>query len=219
MKAFKVIYQHGHFIDKDSNKRIVPVQGAEYIITAKENAFTEEDAKLKMEVPLTPQEKALWAENEFGKNNYGKIMNAGDQFFFRIGNSRTLQGDESRQYIFICAVLEDLYLYLIKGKKGEDAEDWRLADCKCALEKCLLGGLTLTEKIPAESLNKLFSHTVMFYFSMQRSGSANAFNTFFKYKQGMDITFDGATNQRYNGLGKERERFVAAKRKATILFH
>jgi hypothetical protein len=193
------------------------VQDAEYIITAKENAFTEEDAKLKMAIPLTPKEKAMWAENEFGKNNYGKIMNAGEQLFFRIGNSRTVQGDESRQYIFICTVLEDSYLYLLKGKKGEDAEDWRLADCKCALVKCLLGGLTLTEKIPAESLNELFSHTVMFYFSMQRSGSANAFNTFFRYKQGMDITFDGATNQRYEGLGKERVRFVAGRKKSNLI--
>jgi len=35
---------------------------------------------------------------------------------------------------------------------------------------------------------------------MQRSGSASAFNTIYIYKPGMQITFDGATNQFYYGL-------------------
>lgn len=212
MKAFKVIYQHGHFIDKESNLRIIPVQGAEYIITASPNAFTTEDAKLKMAEPLNHEEKSVWALKQFGKDHYSKILNAGEQLFFRIGNSRTVHGDESRQYIFVCTLLEDLYLYLLKGRKGDDGEDWRLADCKCILEKCLLGGLTITEKIPAESMNKLFSQTVMFYFSMQRSAAANVFNTFFKYDPNVTITFDGAINKLYDSLGNEREKF-AAKRK------
>ena len=76
----------------------------------------------------------------------------------------------------------------------------------------MLTYLTLTEKIPAESLNKLFSQTVIFYFSMQRSAAANVFNTFFKYDPKATITFDGAINKLYDSLGKEREKF-AAKRK------
>jgi hypothetical protein len=208
MKAFKVIYQHGHFIDKESKLRIIPVQGEEYIITASPNAFTTEDTKLKMAEPLNNTEKSIWALQQFGKDNYGKILNSGEQLFFRVGNSRRVQGDESREYIFICTLLEDLYLHLLKGKKGDSAEDWRLADCKCILEKCLLGGLTLTEKIPAESLNKLFSKTVMFYFSMQRSASANVFNTFFRYDPKISITFDGIINKLYYSLGNERENFI-----------
>lgn len=206
MKAFKVIYQHGHFIDKENNQRIIPVQGSEYIITASTNAFTTEDAKLKMATPLTQSEKAIWAETEFGKGNYVKTINAGEQLFFRIGNSRTIQGDESRQYIFVCTLLEDLYFYLLKGKKGDEEEDWRLANCKCVLEDCLLGGLTLTAKIPAESFNKLFSQTVMFYFSMQRSGSCNAFKTFFIYHKGMEIDFESANKRIYHSLEKIREK-------------
>ena len=39
MQSFKVIYQHGHFINKESKRRIIPVQGEEYIITADPNDF------------------------------------------------------------------------------------------------------------------------------------------------------------------------------------
>jgi len=89
-----------------------------------------------------------------------------------------------------------------------EPEHWRLADCKCVLESCLLDGLTLTEKIPAKSLNLLFNNTVQFYFCMQRSGSANAFNSFYKYVKGMEITFECATNQRYYGLSNIRKEPV-----------
>lgn len=208
MRAFKVIYKHGHFIDVETQQRLIPVQGAEYTIIATNKAFKTEDSKLKIGDVLNPSEKAVWAKREFGEGKYGKIMSAEEQLFFRVGNSRRVEGDESHQYIFVCTLLEDLYLYLLKGKKGDEEEHWRLADCKCALESCLLGGLTLTEKVPAKSLNALFNNTVQFYFSMQRSGSANAFNTFYKYVREMEITFEGATNQRYYGLSNIRKEFV-----------
>lgn len=208
MKAFKVIYQHGHFIDKETKQRILPMQGAEYIITASDVAFKAEDDKLTKGNPLNSEQKANWAEAEFGKNNCTKILSANTQLFFRVGNSKFTQGDESLQYIFTCCLLEDLYLYKISSRKGEDLEDWRLADCKCVLDDCIAGGLTLSEKIPANSLNKLFSHTIMFYFNMQRSGSCNAFRTFFLYKPGMTVTFDGAKFENYEGLKQLRKQHV-----------
>ena len=213
MKAFKVVYQHGHFIDKESKKRIIPVQGEEYIITADPKAFTSEDAKLEMSDPLSQSEKFGWASEVYGNGNFHKILNTGQLLFFRIGNSKRVQGDESRQYIFVCTLLEDLYLYLLKGKKRDNEEDWRMANCQCILDDCLLGGLTLTEKIPAESLNKLFSQTVMFYFSMQRSGSCNAFNTFFIYKPDMKVYFDTAFNELYDAIKIKRREFVAERNK------
>ncbi|MCA6368669.1 MAG: hypothetical protein IM631_10295 [Cytophagales bacterium] len=51
VKAFKVVFRHGHFIDVATNKRIIPVQGKEFNITANENAFTTEDEKLKIKPP------------------------------------------------------------------------------------------------------------------------------------------------------------------------
>lgn len=190
---------------------MIPVQGAEYTISAADNAFSTEDSKLKIGDNLNTKEKADSLEKKYSKDKYAKILVAGDQLFFRVGNSRKAEGDENKQYIFICTLLEDLYLYLLKGKNGDEAEHWRLADCKCELENCLLGGLTLTEKIRAESLNKLFSNTVQFYFSMQRSGSANAFDTFFKYGKGIKINFEDTINKKYEGISKLREKFVTDK--------
>lgn len=211
MNAFKAIYSHGHFIDVESKKRLIPVQGAEYTICAADNAFRTEDSKLKIGDNLNTKEKADSLEKKYGKDKYAKILVAGDQLFFRVGNSRKAEGDENKQYIFICTLLEDLYLYLLKGKNGDEAEHWRLADCKCELDKCLLGGLTLTVKIRAESLNKLFSNTVQFYFSMQRSGSANAFDTFFKYGKGIKINFEDTINKKYEEISKLRKEFVINK--------
>jgi hypothetical protein len=208
MKAFRAIYSHGHFIDVETKHRLVPVQGEEYTITAKDIAFKEEDPKLKLADVLNRKEKASWAEKEFGKSNFEKLLRAGEQLFFRVGNSKQVEGDEDHQYIFVCSLLEDLYLYLLEGKRGDEEGHWRLADCKCALESCILGGLTLSEKVTAKSLNSLFNNTVQFYFSMQRSAAANAFNTFFIYKKGMRITFYDTLKNRYESIGKLRKDFV-----------
>ena len=73
MKAFKVVYKHGHFIDVESGLRLIPVQGSEYTISAPDKAFKTEDAKLKIGDALNTENKATWAEKEFGKGNYAKI--------------------------------------------------------------------------------------------------------------------------------------------------
>lgn len=212
MKAFKVIYKHGHFIDIETQQRIIPVQGSEYMITAADEAFKTEDSKLAIGTSLSTKEKKNWAEEKFGIGKFVKILNVGEQLFFRVGNAKRADGDEDRQYIFACNLLEDLYLYLSNDKEGDKEEDWRLADCKCELDTCLLGGLTLSEKVPATSLNKLFSHTVQFYFSMQRSGSTNALSSFFLYQKGMEITFDGAIRQPYESLASMRKRISDDKK-------
>ena len=92
MKAFKVIFQHGHFIDTETGKRLIPVQGAEYYIIADSEAFKSEDVKLKFKEPLNAADKLAWAKSEFGKGNFIKILNAGSPLFFRIGNSKKWKG-------------------------------------------------------------------------------------------------------------------------------
>jgi len=79
MKAFKVIYKHGHFIDVETRQRLIPVQGAEYIISAADKAFKTEDAKMKIGDTLNSKDKASWAEGEFGKGNSAVIMTAGEK--------------------------------------------------------------------------------------------------------------------------------------------
>jgi len=217
MKAFKVIFQHGHFIDTESGQRLIPVQGAEYHISAESNAFKTEDIKLKVAEPLNTDEKLAWAKDEFGTGNFFKILSAGTPLFFRIGNSKRVEGDESREYIFTCIILEDLYMHKIKSRQGDKMDDWRLADCICVLDKCLEGGMALYEKLPAQSLSMLFGLTVMFYFSLQRSASCNAFKTFFLYDEGMNISFEGAKRAEYrslNNLRNETLRLIILKQKA-----
>lgn len=130
---------------------------------------------------------------------------------FRIGNSKILEKDESQQFIFRSTLLEDQYVFKVKGTNGGSPEDWRLAPCKCQLVDCLLGGLTLTEKVSAESLNALFSQTVMFYFNMQHSGSANVFDTFFEYDPTKRISFEEIKAKQYNSLGKLRTKLISGK--------
>jgi len=189
MKSFNVIYQHGHFIDKETGKSLIPQQGFEFVIIAEPNSLLEFDDKLIVAEAKSSEDKKKWAINQFGEGNYIKIGDAGDQLFFRIGNSKIAKGDESKQYILLCSLNEDLYLYLIKGRIGNKPNDWRLAECICELKKCLEGNLQLSEVIKAESLNKLFSHTVQFFFPTQRSGSTNVFTTFYFYNENMKPTF------------------------------
>ena len=99
MITFKVTYKHGHFIDLETNLRILPVQGAEYSITANEYDFKTEDSKLLRVNPMTEKEKENWVYHKYGEGNFQRILKAGQQLFFRVGNSRTDQGDEDHEYI------------------------------------------------------------------------------------------------------------------------
>lgn len=204
MKAFKVIFQRGHFVDIITGNRIIPVPGEEYIITANADAFSEEDEKFRNIKPLSKANKLTWVEKDFGSRGYIKLLDAGTNLFFRVGNSKKLTGEKSQQYIFTCALQEDLYIYKLNKRKGDSDADWRLVDCLCILDECLIGGLTITQRIQAESLNKLFSHVVTFYFPHQRSTACNAFSTFYLY-DGREIVYSGPINETYESLGRLRK--------------
>ena len=113
MKGFKAIYKHGHFIDVETNKRLIPVQGEEYTITAKESAFKTEDKDIKLMLPdsLNSLAKENWINKKYGDGNYIQILSANEQLFFRVGISKRDARDESHEYIFLCTLKEDLYLY------------------------------------------------------------------------------------------------------------
>ncbi len=208
MKAFKVTYQNGHFVDVETKKRVIPVQGAEYVLSANSEAFTFEDFINIERKFLSSEEKVEMIKSKHGSGNFEKILDSGERLFFRMGNSRRVVGDTSREFIFVCVLKEDLYIYKIKGKGAAKHDHWRLAECQCILENCILGGLTLTEKVPANSLNSLFGQTKDFYFRNQRSGSCDVFKTFFIYKEGMKISFDGAKQAKYKSIGDIRKSFV-----------
>src|SRR5690554_2565375 len=100
IQSFTVKYSHGHFIDSNTNQRIIPVQGQEYVITADKEAFIKEDPKLSPIKPLSEAAKKNWVVRKYGKDNFEKIMSPGDQLFFRVGNSKMIHGDERWQNIF-----------------------------------------------------------------------------------------------------------------------
>ena len=204
MKTFNAVYQHNHFIDKSTNKRLIPQQGHEYVIIAKAGSLLEFDEKLAVAEAKTSENKKTWAHNQFGQGNYIKIGDSGDQLLFRIGNSKVAIGDESHKYIFLCTLHEDLYLYLLRSRSGSSPNDWRLAECICELTECLEGNLKLSEVIKAESLNKLFSHTVQFFFPNQRSGSTNVFSTFSFYRENVKSIFITPSNFKQESLEDRR---------------
>ncbi len=210
MANFKVIYKHGQFIDTLTGKRIIPVQDAIYEIVGRSNSFREEDEKLRIYTPTSSPKKKELVIKKYGVANVFKIANAGSILVFRVGNSKKVDGDESNEYAFTCTILEDLYIYKNADSVGDEIKHWRLDNCVCILDKCVLGGLTLTEKISTHSLNKLFSHIVTFYFNMQRSGVCNAFNTFFFYEKNMEVVHDKLIKGLYKSLDDERKAVASS---------
>jgi hypothetical protein len=217
MKAFKVKYYHGHFIDLASGKRILPSQGKEYIIIAEEDAFKAQDEKLQKEIPKNSTDKAEWIAGKYQGKQATKLLDSGTKLFYRVGNSKRVDGEESLEYLFSCELLEDLYAYKKSKGKGDDVDDWRLCDCLCKIDKCLMGNLALSEYVVAPSLNWLFSLTVMFYFSMQRSSTCNAFTTFFLLPENGRATLGDAKTRAYRSLNDLRIELLNSKLKSNVV--
>lgn len=59
--------------DKDTNERVIPVQGADFIITASPESFTTGDSKLIMDPPMNPLQKAEWASKKLGGKYYSML--------------------------------------------------------------------------------------------------------------------------------------------------
>lgn len=178
MKSYTVIYKHGHFFE--GNKRIIPTPGKLFTICGDDDSFETKEERFEIGAKLNADKK----KEEIKKQNreYIKILDAESKLFFRIGKSKEYKGDTKKEYYFSCKLEEDLYLLRKKGKKntkGNDPQEWSLAECKCELISSFYGGISTIENIRAVSLNKLFSNTVMYYFSMERTSACNVFTTFF----------------------------------------
>jgi hypothetical protein len=180
MKAYKVIFSNGQFLEKGTNKRILLANNGEFILTGEEHFFADKDEKLRTPDLMEPDAKLDFVQKKFGKDKVLKLLPSGTILFFRLGNSKRLSGEKTMEYFFKCTLLEDLYMYKIGTRAQSVYDSWRLAPCVCALIDCVFGGIKVPESFQAKSLNQLFSNTVMFFFSLQRSGACNAFDTFFQ---------------------------------------
>ena len=208
MKAYKVSYQNNQFIDIETDKRIILKPGNEFILSGNDVAFTEEDKTLKINDPKCDKDKEKHMIEKYGKDNVLKIIPSGAHLFFRVGNPKVTEKNEIHEHLFRCKIKEDLYLYLMKNKDHRDHMNWRLADCSCELDKFIYGGFEHFESIKAESLNKLFSQTVMYYFNMKRSGSTNAFDTYFIHFDNMEIDIEKVRRKKYQSLGDTRKETI-----------
>ena len=216
MNNFEVIYKNGQFIEKSTGKRIIPVQDHEYRISGDENSFSSSDARFLTFAPLNEEENAIQIDKEYGKGNYVKILECGSKLYFRLGNSKKLSRNDSLVYYFACSLLEDLYLYKLRHRKGDQASDWRLADCQCKLTECISGGLVLTENLISLSLNSLFCNTVMYYFPLQRSGSINVFRTFYVDTSQKKLKLPGIDEREYDSLESIRVQIIKTAKTGII---
>jgi hypothetical protein len=206
MKTYKVEFQRDHFIEVGTKNTINPKNGQIYILTGEDNAFDINTVKTKISQSLDSIAKRELMLKKYGKNRCRKILDSGSKLYFRVGKTQKAEGDINQEFVIQCILLEDLYLYLKEDTDGNDPLSWRLANCNCQIESCFLGRLELPTKVASNSLNSLYTKTVMHYFSEQLSGSTRAFTTFFRHDREEQITFYGAANEQFETLNKIRFR-------------
>lgn len=178
MKEYKIKYIQGHIIDVVSKKRVILKQNLEYTIEGEEDSFSFEDPRLFTSHALSSKDKEEALVKKHKKTEIVKILDKDSELLFRVGNSKLVRKEESKEYVFAAKLLEDLYIFKTRDGDRKSVECWRLADCQCQLVACLYGSLTLHQDLFANSLNQLFSFTVQFYFPFQRTGGTNVYSAF-----------------------------------------
>jgi hypothetical protein len=176
MKNYNIKNVRGQFIDQNTGKVIYPRRGGVFMLAGDDDMFVEHHQLLPdREAKSIEDHKALVVKKS--KNgDLIKIADRGQKFIFRVGLSSRTPDEDDREYLFETVLLEELYMVykpLNKSKKYE------LSRCLCQLTRCMYGNLIVTETVTAYSLSQLFSHVVMLYFPLQRSGAINAFSHFF----------------------------------------
>ncbi len=174
-----VKFDHGHFVDTETGKRIVLKNGNIYVLIGDEQSLSEEDPLNSPPVDYLSSEEMLMEVQNSKKiktDNYFKIADAGQHFVFRVGlGIRVDTEQKDREFIFSAIINEDLYAY----SNDKQKEKWRLFNCKTTVDRCLSNNLNVYETIYAYSLNDAFSKTIAFYFPLNRKSSGNAQNEFY----------------------------------------
>lgn len=180
MKNYTVKYKNGHLIDVATGKRIFLKRGGEFTLLGDDLMFEDKDELTFQRLPLSSSEKYSILQNNYKNYRFVKVAWAGQKFIYRIGLSKMTKEDVKIEYLFDAVIMEDLYIKSkINNKEDSKQDKWSLCDCLCKTTKCIDGDLQMFEEIQGLSLSNLFSNMVAFYFTLQRSGSCNAFNTYF----------------------------------------
>ena len=174
-----VVFINGHFVDKETGKRIVLTNLSSYVLVGDELSLREEDPlNSPPRVYLSAKEMLNAVQNspKIKTNNYFKIAEAGQRFVFRVGlGIRSGTGQNDKEFVFSAIINEDLYCY----SNDKELKKWRLFNCKTTVDQCLSGNLNMYETIYAYSLNDAFSKTIAFYFPLNRKSSGNVQNEFY----------------------------------------
>jgi hypothetical protein len=177
MKSINVVYQNGHFYDKETKQRIALKKGEEFLIAGSEKGFeidlppagqkansqTDKNAKTEKEV-TEAYEKGI---NHETYSLFKKVLDAGKQVFFQISLSGIL-------YSFRVELLEDLYIYQkVKGK------NYRLMDCSCCSTDNIESNIGFFEPVYGKSLNDVYKCTYVHYFGNTGHSTSNSMDRFF----------------------------------------
>ncbi len=190
MKNITAIFKYGHFYDPSTNKRILIREGAEAVLVMENTDMR----GLTTEYPgMLRDSRRLFEQLQNDRNVHGawRVKERGDRlyFHFKIDFKKEgsefgglheslfgLQKEEIRKvhYKFEVELLEDLYFYLTADNKT------KIYDCACKLSREVEGDLgKLFEPLFANSLTEIYRNTVVHYFAYKRSGSNNAFDSFY----------------------------------------
>jgi hypothetical protein len=171
-----IIFFRGQFYDTTSHKRVIPKEGACFILQGNQSGFAEKD-------PLEPIVKIHEEDEKLRQvlsikdlESYALLLKKDSLLWFKVGSSRPNILDFN-QCVFEIRLLEDLYIY--NKKKGKRGQAMTL-DCACIVEQCLTNEIKpFFEPLAATSLNNAFERVCMQFFSNRRSATTNVFEEFY----------------------------------------
>jgi hypothetical protein len=175
MISKNLIFVHGHFYDRNTQKRVTLQDGANIYLVAAQESFSPvvPIGKLPEEL-LNTQDKEEAVRTTPGLEAYKKIGEAGDYLYFTINRK---EGEIVLAHEFKVLLLEDLYLFLKREWKNQ--ED-RLFDCACVVKENISNTITYFEEINAGSLNEAFKNTYVHFFGNEGNPSSNAIERFYE---------------------------------------
>ncbi|WP_146066518.1 hypothetical protein [Candidatus Venteria ishoeyi] len=193
-------------IDIETGKQIILKRGGIFQISGDDHQFEEKDELHQDYEPLDSEKKLDFLKEKHENYRLRKIADAEQVFVYRLGLSKKTSEEQANKFLFNAILLDDLYMRSLDGKK------WTLCDCYCETTKCLDGELEISESVKANSLNKLYSDVISYYFPRQRSTACNAFNTFY-FAINPNHIYDDVKPGRLKSLDDVRKEFIKKEAK------
>ncbi|MBK9391759.1 MAG: hypothetical protein IPN68_16795 [Bacteroidetes bacterium] len=166
------IYKNETFYQKEDNKAITFIEGAEYIIFSAEEGKMNERKKEREATNHNEEEKRIQVKTTRGIDSFRRILKEDTLLYFVISN-------RGYDYKFEVKILEDLYLH---HKAGWKSLEEKLFPCECELIGVVHGSKEKAEPIKAHSLNELYKKTYVYFFRNDGNPACNAITRFFTEK-------------------------------------